>query len=237
MPSRNVLTSVVVPTDFSEGAHQALERVLHLPLGPKSKVTLLHVLPADIPGKLRKEAIAEAERSLEKTLARAHQLALRQGLAPSQFVADVVEGDPAQQVIKRAHTVEAEVICIGRHGRRSLANLLIGSTARKVVKLGDVPVLLVRNPPVDAYRRALIAVDLSRGTPAQLKAAKPYVEEAMDLEVMHASSVPYEDYVLVPSARSDEFRAAAVKTAQKDLSSVVSKAGLVRAETDRKSVV
>lgn len=231
MPSRNVLTSVVVPTDFSEGAHQALERVLHLPLGPKSKVTLLHVLPEDIPGKLRKEAIAEAERSLEKTLARAHQLALRQGLAPSQFVADVVEGDPAQQVLKRAHTVEADVICMGRHGRRSLANLLIGSTARKVVKLGDVPVLLVRNPPVDAYRRALIAVDLSRGTPAQLKAARPYVEEAMDLEVLHASSVPYEDYVLVPSARADEFRAAAVKTAQKDLAAVISKAGLVRAET------
>ena len=48
MASRNVLLSVVVPTDFSEGSQQALERALNLPLGPKSKVTLLHVLPDDI---------------------------------------------------------------------------------------------------------------------------------------------------------------------------------------------
>jgi len=230
MASRNVLLSVVVPTDFSEGSQQALERALNLPLGPKSKVTLLHVLPDDIPGKLRKEAIREGERSLEKTLARAHQLALRRGLAPSQFVADVVEGDPAEQVLKRAHTVEAEVICIGRHGRRSLSNLLIGSTARKVVKLGDVPVLLVRNPPVNAYRRALIAVDLSRGSAAQLKASKPFVEDAMELEVLHAASVPYEDYVTIPLENAEAMREHAVKGAKEELGTLLRKSGLVRAE-------
>ncbi len=231
MASRNVLGSVVVPTDFSEGAQQALERALHLPLGPKSKVTLLHVLPDDIPGKLRKEAINEAERSLEKVLARAHQLAIRKELTPRQIVADVVEGDPAAQILKRAHTVEADVICIGRHGRRSLANLLIGSTARKVVKLGDVPVLLVRNPAVNPYRRVLVGVDLSRSSAAQLKVAKPYVEEALSLEVLHAASVPYEDYVLIPAERADELRTLAVKGAQKELGALLAKSGLVRAES------
>ena len=64
-----------------------------LPLGPKSKVTLLHVVPDDIPGTLRKDALVEAERSLEKALARVHQVAIDRGLSPRQFVADVVEGD------------------------------------------------------------------------------------------------------------------------------------------------
>ncbi len=230
MASRNVLSSVVVPTDFSEGAQQAVERALHLPLGPKSKVTLLHVLPDDIPGKLRKEAIVEAERSLEKALARVHQLALRKGLAPRQFVADVVEGETTAQVLKRAHTVEADVICMGRHGRRSLANLLLGSTARKMVKLGDVPVLLVRTPPVDMYRRAVIAVDLTLGSIQQLKAARPFVEDAMDLEVLHASSVPYEEFVVMPAERAEDFRAAAIKTAKKSLTTLLTRSGLVRAE-------
>lgn len=226
MPSRTPLASVVVPTDFSEGSQQALERALRLPLGPKSKVTLLHAVPDDIPGTLRKEAIDEAERSLEKSLARVHQLALARGLSPRQFVADVVEGDSAQQILKRAHTVEADVICMGRHGRTSLVELHIGSTARKVVKQGDVPVLLVRLRAPSAYQRAIIAVDLTLASAKLIKTARPFVEEASELEVLHASSVPYEDYVVVSGDRAEEFRDEALKAATKDVRSLVAKSGL-----------
>jgi nucleotide-binding universal stress UspA family protein len=226
MPSRNPLASVVVPTDFSEGSHQALTRALRLPLGPKSKVTLLHVVPDDIPGKLRKEAIIEAERSLEKSLARVHQLAMDRGLSPRQFVADVVEGDSAQQIVKRAHTVEADVVCMGRHGRTSFLELRLGSTARKVVKLGDVPVLLVRGAATRSYQSVLIAVDLTLASVKLLKAAKPYVEETNEVELLHASSVPFEDYVVVSGERAEEFRDDAIKAATKDLKALLAKSGL-----------
>ncbi len=227
MPSRNPLSSVVVPTDFSEGSQQALNRALRLPLGPKSKVTLLHVVPDDIPGTLRKEAIEEAERSLEKSLARVHQLARDRGLSPKQFMADVVEGESAQQIVKRAHTVEADVICMGRHGRTSfLEQLRIGSTARKVVKLGDVPVLLVRLPATRSYQSALIAVDLTLSSVKLIKGAKPYVEDTNEVEVLHASSVPFEDYVVVSGERAEEFRDEAMKSATKDIRTLLAKTGL-----------
>ena len=230
MPSRNPLSSVVVPTDFSEGSLQALERALRLPLGPKSKVTLLHVIPDDIPGRLRKEAIVEGERSLEKSLARVHQVAIDRGLSPRQFVADVVEGDGAEQILKRAHTVEAEVICMGRHGRHSLAELRLGSISRKVVKTGDVPVLLVRGSAKATYQRVLIAVDLTLSSAKVIKTAKPWVEAANDVEVMHASSVPFEDYVVVSGDRAEEFREEALKSATKDLKALVAKSG-IKADT------
>jgi nucleotide-binding universal stress UspA family protein len=227
MATRNLLSSVVVPTDFSEGAHQALTRALRLPLGPKSKVTLLHVLPDDIPGRLRKEAIAESERNLEKALARVHQLALERGLSPRQFVTDVLEGDAATEVIKRARTVEADVICMGRHGRsKSLLELTIGSTAKKVVRNGDAPVLIVRRPPTAAYQRAVIAVDLTLGSPKVLKAAKPYVENASQLEVLHATSVPYQDYVVMSDELAQEVRDDFTVSAEKDLRALVTKSGL-----------
>ena len=232
MPSRNPLSSVVVPTDFSDGSQQSLTRALRLPLGPKSKVTLLHVVPDDIPGILRKEAILEAERSLDKALAQVHQLAIDRGLSPRQFVADVVEGDSAAQILKRAHTVEAEVICMGRHGRTrlNLLELRIGSTAKKVVKQGDVPVLLVRSPAKQVYRSALIAVDLTLGSIRVIKAAWPYVEDAASVEVLHASSVPFENYVVVSGDRAEEFRDEALKGATRDLNTLVAKTGL-KAET------
>lgn len=226
MPSRNPLASVVVPTDFSDGAQQALTRALRLPLGPKSKVTLLHVVPDDIPGTLRKEAIAEAERSLDKALARVHQVALDRGLSPKQFVADVVEGESSAQILKRAHTVEADVICMGRHGRTSLVELRIGSTAIKVVRHGDVPVLIVRSPAPSSYQKAIIAVDLTLASSKVLKAAKPFLQETNHVEVLHASSVPFEDYVVVSGDRADEYREDALKGAIKDLNGLVTKSGL-----------
>jgi nucleotide-binding universal stress UspA family protein len=132
--------------------------------------------------------------------------------------------------LKRAHTVEADVICMGRHGRRSIVQLLLGSVSSKVVKSGDLPVLVVKNPAVNAYRRAVAAIDLLRGSDKVLKAMKPYVEDAMDLSVLHASTVPYEDFVLLDSSRVEELRMAAVNDADKQLRAMVTKAGLVRAE-------
>jgi len=230
MPSRNLLSSVVVPTDFSEGGQLALERALRLPLAPQAKLTVLHVLPDDIPGKLRKEALAEAGRSVEKAAARASQLAMANGHKLT-IVADVLEGDAATQIVKRARTVEADVIVLGRHGRRSLVNLLLGSTAAKISRNGDVPVLVVKSQPVGAYRRAVVAVELNPGGERLLKLVKPYVEEALDLNVIHASSVPYEDYVLLELGPMTRLREVAQKDAAKTLQSMVRKSGLVRAES------
>lgn len=227
MPNRNLLASVVVPTDFSEGSQLALERALQLPLGPKAKVTLLHVVPDDIPGVLRKEALAEGERSLEKQLARVHGLAAARGLSPRQFVLDVVEGDGAAQILKRARTVEADVVCMGRHGRTtSLLDLHLGSTAKKVVRQGDVPVLLARVAARGPYQRALVAVDLTLASPKVVRAARAYVGEAAEVELLHASSVPFEDYVVLSGEKAEQFREEAYRAAAKDLEALLAKTGL-----------
>lgn len=225
MASAEGLERILVPVDFSEGSLQALERALQLPLKGKPRIEVVHALPDDIPGRLRKEAIAEAGRSLEKLLSRVRAQVLARQLSPRQVTVDVLEGDPTKEIVKRARTLEAEVIVIGRHGRRTLSTLLIGSTARKVVKTGDVPVLLVRAPARQPYQRALIAVDLSRGSARQLKSAAPFVSAA-EVTVMHASSIPYADFVLVPQDDAEKARGKLEKSAAKDLRKLVQKSPL-----------
>ena len=39
------LSSVVVATDFSESSERCLRRLVHLPLAPEARITLVHVLP------------------------------------------------------------------------------------------------------------------------------------------------------------------------------------------------
>lgn len=217
MATSATISSVVVPVDFSPGSEQALERALRLPVGPKTKVTLLHVLPDDIPGVLRKQAVRESEARLEKVLARAHQLALADGLSPRQFVADAVEGDPAQQILKRAHTVEADLICLGRHGRRPVADLFIGSVAQKVARQGDVPVLVVKHPAEAPYARAVVALEPGRKDARVLRGAAAVLRPSAKVTALSVAAVPFEGYVELSGAQVTSFREQAKRLAQKDL--------------------
>lgn len=226
MATLNTLSSVVVPTDFSAGANLALTRALWLPLSAKAKITILHVLPSDIPGRLRKEALKEATAQLERLLAEIEPLAKSRGLNSRQLVGDVVEGEAAAQILKRAHTVEADVICMGRHGRNSILELKIGSTAVKVVKQGDVPVLLVRSEAQHAYDSALVALDLTFASRKILSAAKPYLSPLKRLHVLHASSIPFEDYVVMSGPAALTFRDEALKNAEKELQALLKKSNL-----------
>lgn len=195
MASR-LINAVVVPTDFSEGAHRALERALLLPLGPRAKVTLLHVLPDDIPGKLRRVAIDEAERSLEKETARAQTLALKHGLKLGELVCDVVEGSAPAQIMKRAHATEADLVVLGRHGRKPVIDLFIGTTAQRVARTSDVPILLVQTRPAAPYARPLISVDLEKHSSVVVSTALGLVGETpAALRLFTASQVPFEDFV------------------------------------------
>ena len=54
-------------------------------------------------------------------------------------------GSPAHTVLQRAEAIEADLVAVGAHGRRGVERIL-GTTAERVLRHSDVPVLLV---PVD----------------------------------------------------------------------------------------
>ena len=54
------------------------------------------------------------------------------------------EGDPADEICRAAHDVEASLIVMGTHGRRGVAHALLGSVAERVVRTSDIPVLTAR---------------------------------------------------------------------------------------------
>ncbi|MDP1920089.1 MAG: universal stress protein [Myxococcales bacterium] len=192
------LSSILIPTDFSAGAELAFDRALHLPLAPNAKITLIHVLPADIPGKLRKAAIDDAEHGLERHLAHARSLAVERGLSPRQFVGDVIEGSAVQQVMKRANTIDADVICIGRHGRRGVIDLFVGSTATRVLRQTEHPLLLVQLPATGPYQHPLFAVDPAHKATSVVKQGLRLVDpETRRINVFHATPIPYEDFISI----------------------------------------
>ncbi len=63
---------------------------------------------------------------------------------PAPVTGHFAEGDPADQVLKCARALNADIILVGTHDRVGLEKLLLGSVATKVAKSAHCPVLIVR---------------------------------------------------------------------------------------------
>lgn len=87
--------------------------------------------------------------------------------------------------IGRAHTaiadyaraVEADLVVTGARGENTLLDLLLGSTAARVLRVAACPVLIVKlQTPSTPYRDAVVALDFSAGSasaPALCRAVAP----------------------------------------------------------------
>lgn len=182
LPRRAPLRRVLVATDFSSCAERALRRALSLPLARGAGVTLLHVLPPGIPARARARADADAKRALEA-------LAEHRAVTP-----EVRSGTPFVEILRRARELRAELIVLGRHGKRTIRDLFIGTTAERVIRKGRSETLVVSHRYEAPYRRPLIAVDLDEVARGTLEFALRVVdpEETKSVRVVHAYNVPFE---------------------------------------------
>ena len=111
-----------------------------------SAVLLVHVADGWVARHLDRLNLAESE---EMRVDRAYLETVRQRLAAKGIAADtlLLRGEPADEIVKVADQGGIDLIAMSTHGHRFLADLLYGSTARKVRHTVDVPVLLLKAPP------------------------------------------------------------------------------------------
>ena len=145
----NVLTRVLVATDFSPASAMAVTYAIDLATSTGASVHLLHVvegwlltetylqaLHIELPG-LRERVINEADSTL-RTLA-----AAMAGRRVATFTT-VREGRPLEVIVEVARSSRADLIIVGTHGRSGVAHAVIGSVAERVVRSAPCPVLTVR---------------------------------------------------------------------------------------------
>ena len=138
------IQTILVPTDFSAHAAQALQEALALATRDKAQVLLLHVMPLltftwsdtwplALP-QLEEQIQRDAEQELQ-TLATQY---------PGPIATRVLWGDPATVICAVAKTQPCELIVMSTHGRTGLAHVFIGSVAERVVRYAPCAVLIVR---------------------------------------------------------------------------------------------
>jgi nucleotide-binding universal stress UspA family protein len=143
----NPPTSILVPTDFSPQADQALDYACALAAKLGATVNLVSVvgipalgvpeLGAAMTASVIDDMVRDNQKSLEALAdARRGQATIGQVLLRTGDARDVI---PAV-----AEEIGADLIVIGTHGRRGLSRALLGSVAEYVVRISRVPVLTVR---------------------------------------------------------------------------------------------
>ena len=61
----------------------------------------------------------------------------------------VERGNPVEQIIKNAEELNCDLIVMGTHGQGTLADVMLGSTARRVIRRVKMPVLVVHLPETE----------------------------------------------------------------------------------------
>ncbi len=142
-----LLNSVLVAFDFSETSLNALTYGRNLAAAFGGRLHVLHV--ADVIATSAAQFYPEGHGDPET---RATSLAMSQLRAflsaddggQSATPAVRLSRSPADEIVKHAKEIHADVIIVGTHGRDGVSRLLMGSVAEHVVRHAPCPVLVVR---------------------------------------------------------------------------------------------
>jgi nucleotide-binding universal stress UspA family protein len=134
-------------TDFSRASGAAFAKALELAKRDRARLLLLHVLvpPSpflgdELPSSYL-ELQARARRAAERALATAAGKAKKAGVRTESRL---VDGPPAEQILRHAGLWHADLVVIGTHGRSGLGRAFMGSVAQRVLQRAHRPVLTVR---------------------------------------------------------------------------------------------
>ena len=164
---------ILYATDLSENARYAFAYAVSLANLYNASITFIHVL-SEIPNILDKSVIGYISEARWEEIKSQHveeareaiigkkrdHLAIRDALhhfsenlkensEGEDFVTDeiiVVRGNPVEEIIKYSEEKNCDLIVMGTHGQGTLADVMMGSTARRVLRRSTKPVLVVRLP-------------------------------------------------------------------------------------------
>ena len=165
------ITKILYATDLSETAVHSFAYAVSLANMYGAGITILHVL-AEFPGEefilnminadtweeIKMRHYSEARDELIGK--RRDHIAIKEVLQAfseeanangedQTFITDeilITPGPPAETIVQTARDRNCDLIVMGTRGHGGIANVLIGSTARWVVKQSPIPVLVIRLP-------------------------------------------------------------------------------------------
>jgi nucleotide-binding universal stress UspA family protein len=165
------IKKILYATDLSESAVHAFSYAISLANKYDASMTILHVL-AEFPGEefitnmidpniweeIKSRYYSEArekligkrrDRAVLKEVLEAFTEEAKANGEDQAFHTDEVlikRGPPAEIIVETAKELSCDLIVMGTHGHGAITDVLIGSTAKRVIRHSTIPVLVIRLP-------------------------------------------------------------------------------------------
>ncbi|HMB89420.1 MAG TPA: universal stress protein [Rhodothermales bacterium] len=198
------LQKILVPTDFSACADQALAYALDLARRHGAEVHLLHVI-----GAIEGDAYSPLRHSPEAHVRQETPDKITYNLLQSTLDKYDAEGVHIELVKRHGSAVVAlllkyvqaediDLIVLGTHGRQGVKRFIMGSVAERVVRQAPCSVLTVReqeDPPTEAgasqIQRILVPIDFSEHSKPLLQVAQALaLAYGAQLDLLHVIEIP-----------------------------------------------
>jgi nucleotide-binding universal stress UspA family protein len=172
---------LLLATDLCANSDRAMERAIRIAKEHGAQLSVLHVVsgknkgPDDL-----QERAREIEAFIKSYVGESKQ---EQGLNVSIDIVRSVK--PHETICDYAKKVKAEMIVMGMHRKARFMDLFMETTFSRVLQMCLLPVLMVKEKPVDSYKSVLCGSDFASGSYKAFEAAVSLAPNAK-FEIIHA---------------------------------------------------
>lgn len=188
--------TILVPTDFSQGAENALNYAVVLAKKENAGITLLHsfhpvYVSSDIPTKKIADEMMNEQKSIKQILA-----AMCKNITQVKKVqCDSIckQGFAVDVILDTIKEKKPQLVVMGTKGASGLKEIIIGSNTAKVIEKAQCPVIAVpQNSVCNGIKKITYATDYLTSDITDLKKiieiAQPFKAE---ITLLHASDAEY----------------------------------------------
>jgi nucleotide-binding universal stress UspA family protein len=144
---------ILVPTDFSDYAHNALMHAIDLAKAHRAKIILFHCIDEHVQQCFVDYCLSdEIMRQYESESMKKTDEKLQEEIKSVSGTAGDIEitpyakrGIPYDEILKAQEEKNIDVIVIASHGKTGFLKNMIGSVSEKVIRTAKCPVMLIRS--------------------------------------------------------------------------------------------
>lgn len=139
------MKTILVPTDFSNNASNALDYAIGLAKKENAKIILIHAyydifISGEIPAHFLLEQMAKTKKDAEDQLA-VQAVKIKAQNIPYELLA--LESRPVDLILSEAEKLKSDFIVMGTKGANGLLDTLFGSNTAKIIEKAQCPVLAI----------------------------------------------------------------------------------------------
>ncbi len=195
----NKLKRILVATDFSEQSQFAMLRAVELAEKTKAHLTILHIAKKQFLEKMLEDVVpivgkvlitpeeyatALLKKEIEKLTKNKNKINIKYS---------IISGDrPAVKILKFAKDHQFDLLVVGAHGKYSIHDWFVGTTAEYIAKKTQLPVLIVKKPAHKAYRKILVPTDFSANSKYTVQFAAQLFTKT-DFRLLHVGDHEYDE--------------------------------------------